>query len=356
MSEKPFFSIIMGVYGAEKYLEACVDSILNQDFEDVELILVDDCSPDKSGEICDALAEKDGRIKVIHLPENGGANNARKVGLSHVTGKYISFWDSDDTVENGVFRRVYDEIEKNHPQICLFGVREKHFNKNNELFRTIDVTYPQKYLSDKQQVRKEVIEIEKSTLFGYLCDKFYSMELIEKTDIEFVDMKLFEDFKCSLQIIQNAESLSTLDFIGYNYWKRAEESLTSRFVADYFDLQKMRVSDLRESYISWGLYTDGVKNVLGDIYARSIVSALQRNCDKRSEMTHSDRKKWLDALFADELWQELSPYFTLDKSLQGILSRLLKTKSRLLCLMSGRAVYIVKQKLPMLFLMFSRKK
>lgn len=91
----PLISIIVPVYKVEKYLPACIDSILAQTFENFELILVDDGSPDNCGKICDEYAQKDNRIKVIHQ-ENGGVNQARKVGFIHSTGTWIMFVDSDD--------------------------------------------------------------------------------------------------------------------------------------------------------------------------------------------------------------------------------------------------------------------
>ena len=85
-------SIIVPVYKVEKYLSRCLDSVLSQTYTDFEVILVDDCSPDSSGAICDEYAKKDKRIKVIHLEKNGGASAARNLGLETCKGKYISFY------------------------------------------------------------------------------------------------------------------------------------------------------------------------------------------------------------------------------------------------------------------------
>ena len=92
-------SVIVPVYKVEEFLRDCIDSILNQTFGDFELILVDDGSPDRCGQICDDYAVKDNRIKVIHQ-ENKGLSGARNVGLEVMTGNYITFIDSDDVVES----------------------------------------------------------------------------------------------------------------------------------------------------------------------------------------------------------------------------------------------------------------
>ena len=98
-------SIIVPVYKAEKYLSRCVDSILGQTYKDLEVILVDDGSPDGSGVLCDAYAAKDSRVRVIHK-ENGGVSTARNVGLDAAGGDYISFVDSDDYVDPDMYEKM----------------------------------------------------------------------------------------------------------------------------------------------------------------------------------------------------------------------------------------------------------
>ncbi|MGN0414937.1 MAG: glycosyltransferase family 2 protein [Agathobacter sp.] len=103
---KPLISVIVPIYNVEKYLKECVDSILNQTYKNLEIILVDDGSPDDCGRICEEYAKKDGRIKVIHK-ENGGLSSARNAGLDICTGEYISFIDSDDYISEFFIEMMY---------------------------------------------------------------------------------------------------------------------------------------------------------------------------------------------------------------------------------------------------------
>ena len=103
----PKISVIVPVYKAEAYLHRCVDSLLAQTFQDFEILLVDDGSPDKSGEICDEYARKDKRVRVFHK-ENGGAGAARKHGVTQAVGEWIMFVDSDDTIPHNAIERLYD--------------------------------------------------------------------------------------------------------------------------------------------------------------------------------------------------------------------------------------------------------
>ena len=117
MKENPKISVIVPVYKVEKYLDRCVESIVNQTFGDFELILVDDGSPDNCPAMCDAWAQKDDRIRVIHK-KNGGLSSARNAGMAKMTGKYVCFIDSDDWVETNTFE-VLLELLKKYPQVQI---------------------------------------------------------------------------------------------------------------------------------------------------------------------------------------------------------------------------------------------
>lgn len=117
-----FFSVIVPVYKVEKYLPACIDSILSQTFSDFEIILVDDGSPDKCPEICDCYKEKDNRIKVIHK-ENGGLCSARRAGIKVAEGDYVFNLDSDDLIENDTLECAYKAIKETDCDIVSFSYR-----------------------------------------------------------------------------------------------------------------------------------------------------------------------------------------------------------------------------------------
>lgn len=111
-------SVIVPVYNVEKYLKRCVESILSQTMKNLEIILVDDGSTDQSGIICDEYAKKDSRIKVVHK-KNGGLSSARNAGLAIAQGKYVGFVDSDDDIENIMYERMYETIEKENVDFVM---------------------------------------------------------------------------------------------------------------------------------------------------------------------------------------------------------------------------------------------
>jgi len=127
----PVISVIVPVYKAENYLHRCVDSILAQTFTDFEVLLVDDGSPDRSGEICDEYAQKDGRVRVFHK-ENGGVSSARNVGIDNALGKYTIHADPDDWVEPNMLEELYKKAQEEDADmvICDFYIH----TKNKEIY------------------------------------------------------------------------------------------------------------------------------------------------------------------------------------------------------------------------------
>lgn len=121
----PDLSVIVPVYKAEKYLAQCVESILNQTYTDLELILVDDGSPDRSGALCDAWAAKDSRVRVIHK-ENGGVCSARNAGLDAARGNYIAFVDSDDWLEPEMYADMMDKVREHGCDVVLCDCLKEH--------------------------------------------------------------------------------------------------------------------------------------------------------------------------------------------------------------------------------------
>lgn len=127
---KELISIIVPIYKVEKYLDKCVDSIIKQTYKNLEIILVDDGSPDRCPDICDSYAKKDSRIKIIHK-KNGGADSARKAGIIASTGKYIGYVDGDDWIDPKMYETLYTLVQRNNACIVESGVIDSYPGKEN---------------------------------------------------------------------------------------------------------------------------------------------------------------------------------------------------------------------------------
>lgn len=353
-SEKtPFVSIIMPVYRVEKFLEAAVNSVLEQTFDDYELLLVDDCSPDKSGVLCDELAGRDSRIKVIHLNPNGGVSRARNTAMEKAIGEYILFLDSDDVFDNDLVERVVavtrnDSVTENVPaDVVVFGMLEEHYNKNGELINKVEVLPERKSLKTAQQVREYVLELEKINLYGNPT-KLYRAETLKKSGALFPIMKFNEDIIFNIDFFNSVERCEVLNFMPYHYIKRFESSTTSRFIATYYEDIMVKIDKLYKQFEAWEMLTPEVLDLIAQRYVRYVFSALQRNCDKRSKMNRKQRKQFLDKVFESRLYSLLRPNMS-GSGLAGIMAAKLKNKQSFSCRLIARIIYFIKKFMPKLF-------
>lgn len=232
----PLFSIIVPVYKIRaEYLDACIQSIMNQTLKNFELILVDDGSPDNCGELCDGYAEKDSRIRVIHQT-NGGVSAARNNGLSAAQGEWILFVDADDWIETDALEILHGHIMRNNCDILMFrGIREnadrsismEYGLKSNHLY---DLTQ----FEDKELFYKRVIDIphEKngiSTPIYYSWDKAYSRSFLLNHKIEYpLGIAKSEDKIFIAQCFEKASSVYHVDDQLYHY-RLNNESVCHRY-------------------------------------------------------------------------------------------------------------------------------
>lgn len=350
MENKIFFSVVMPVYGVEKHLEKAVESVLAQSYRNFEIILVDDCSPDGCGALCDDLALREKCISVVHHSVNKGLSEARNSGMDAARGDYVFFMDSDDVIEPDLLESVAKSLEKNKAQVVVFGLVEDYYDKQDVLKQSFPISYGRELLlKGFTDVRREVIDLEVKTLYGYAWNKIYELSYLRDLGMRFEKITLIEDIKFNVQVFQKAEYVNILNITPYHYMKRIDGSLTNKFVPDYYDLHRQRVAMVYEQHKAWDLCTHYVRNKLANIYVRYIFSALQRNCDERAGLGLLDRVKWIRALFSDSLFLELIPYAASESKLLAIMISLLQGKRTIPCLALGRVIYIVKNKLPILF-------
>lgn len=213
-------SIIVAVYNTEEYLIQCIDSILNQSYSNIELILVNDGSTDASGKICDDYSIKDSRVIVIHKV-NEGQSSARNTGLNIATGSYIGFVDSDDWIVNDMYRKLLEVGLKNESDIVacnLFLMTRKgdfiNYSKSNT-----DLIF------DKYSAMGELIRNQYLTFSP--CNKLYKKVLFD--DLRFDENIILEDKDISYKLITKCESIYYLKEPLYFYRYNFKSTLRSKF-------------------------------------------------------------------------------------------------------------------------------
>ncbi len=232
MSTGELVSVIVPVYRVEKYLERCVLSILSQTYDNLEVILVDDGSPDKSGEICDCIAMDDSRVRVIHK-ENGGLSSARNAGIDASRGAYLSFVDSDDYISPVMIEKLYGLIKEANSQIAVTGRIDKYEEDGRE-----EVNF--KIDSPKSFLRKDAVRelLLKKIMDVSACDKLFKKELFE--NLRFPVGETNEDNAVMLTLFLSADRVAHTDSGDYYYCHR-EKSITTSMDTDYVFLMHKNV-------------------------------------------------------------------------------------------------------------------
>lgn len=242
MNNNPVISIIIPVYNVEKYLSQCLDSILEQTFTDFEVLLIDDGSLDRSGDICDKYAEKDGRIRTYHQ-QNAGVSSARNVGLYYAKGTYITFIDSDDYVTPDYLKNLSDmlPIDSSSQGMVVGGFSKLLPDGSTQIVHVPELNI---FPSDYYRVLTELLEQN----IKYTCSKLYDNRLIQKWNIQFIpSISCFEDMFFMLDYLLYSNFLFIRDNSDYIY--RVGYSLNS--LSTYS-------SDFRSEYAAFVNYLDRV--------------------------------------------------------------------------------------------------
>lgn len=297
-------SVIVPVYKVEPYLDRCVQSIVDQTYRNLEIILVDDGSPDNCGAMCDAWAEKDSRIKVVHKA-NGGLSDARNAGLAVAAGQYIAFVDSDDWVAPEMYQLLLDRLVDDHSDISACGVEMVYENGTPSQSLTCSGC---RLLSQEQAM---AAVIDESWLKQPVWYKLYKAEHVK--NIPFPVGKYHEDVFWTYQAIAKAASVSVFDIPCYYYLQRGNSIMGADFSAkrlDALDAKLQRIAFLRQNFPALvsaartdlfytQLYLGQQSLLCSDKTLRTIVFPKLHNAQKQYPLTLAD---WLHLPLTHKIW------------------------------------------------------
>ena len=302
-------SVVVPVYNAEKYIKTCVNSICNQSYKNLEIILVDDGAKDNSPQICDELQKKDGRIKVIHK-KNEGAGKSRNRGIDIATGDYILFVDSDDYIKSTLIEKCVKAADCSNAAIVMFGV--ENVTEDENLIGYI-VPYSDQYVFRNEEVTEEFLpdvifseNKEKRNIEMPACmANFYSMDIIRKISWHFESEKqyLSEDFYSLLKIYKHIQKVTVLNEALYCY-RHGHESLSS-------SSRLMNYKEIKKYYNQCVLlcrelgYNDKVLRNISEPYLSFVITCLKLTA-RQEEKIKVKRLKMNEILRDDQLYKVLT--------------------------------------------------
>ncbi len=303
-------SVIVPVYKVEKYIRNCIDSLINQTYTNLEIILVNDGSPDNCPQIIEEYAKKDNRIRVIHK-ENGGLSSARNIGLKHAKGEYVAFVDSDDTVDLKIYENLYNLINRHSADVAVCEILHV---KEQEDGKILFPTSEQVEVVEREYTRSEMLKqmMVNGNIGNFACTKLFKRELFD--DVFFPDGKVYEDVATIYKIIHKANKIVCTSKKLYYYLYGREGAITSSFsekkIFDSLEAYHSQYKFLSENYKE-------IKPYINVTWAKMFTSAMEKICMNNYDSlwdTEQVRSKYesfknaMDELDKDVMYEYLEPY------------------------------------------------
>ena len=275
--EKALISLIIPVYKVEKYLEKCIQSVINQTYENLQIILVDDGSPDNCGKICDEYAKKDHRIEVIHK-SNGGLSDARNKGLEIAKGEYIGFVDSDDYIEADMYEVLYNLLKQYNADVSICNFYTVSQGK-------ISIKNADNGINEYNRIEilKEIL-LDKN-IQSYAWNKLYKKELFD--EIKYHIGKKYEDIGTTFYLLEKCNKVVVTGKSEYYYINRQDSivnNVTESTITDYIELIMQRYDYIEENIKELSSYNKD--------YLKRILKTAEKDIKSLNEVGDYTKKKY----------------------------------------------------------------
>lgn len=349
MRDQPCVSVIMPVYKAEKTLYKAAQSILNQSLKDIELILIDDNSPDNSPRIADELSGIDARVQVVHKERNEGPGFARNAGISCANGEYICFVDSDDWIEADMLHALYEKAREEDSDVVVCGYFQEMTDANGQVQHAVTVTPPDTASTEQAEAARLTIQLDMGKLFSFLWNKLYRTATILNSGISFPAKMFNEDFLFNIALFEHVNRISTVDKPLYHYIRPVSTTLSTTFIAEFEDVINQRFELSRRFAQRANVYDGQTRAEICSIHIKHLFAVFERHCWKQSGMTPQQRRVEVRRILAHPHTQEAIRYATGATRAARIMNGVIRTRSPLWITSFAQMIRLTKKRMPRIF-------
>ncbi|PGS52661.1 glycosyltransferase family 2 protein [Bacillus sp. AFS041924] len=327
----PLLTIIVPVYNAEKTIGRAINSVLNQTFQDFELILINDGSMDKSLQIMNEIAKDVPHIKVFDIP-NSGVSNARNYGINHASGRYTTFLDADDYyIENALSEALGDISEETQLIIFGYNVESDHKISVSRIPNKETTQFP-----NEKQFRSFVISLIKNEMINAPWNKVYLTSYLKVNKILFdPTLNIGEDLKFNLSVIRDIKHVKVINKALINYCVIKGEGLVSRFRINRFDLRYNMINDIKELLSYWELYTEN-KPVIDQMLIRDIMGYFMDFYKSSCDLSYSEKLERVNEIINRNEIREVMIINKNKDFVTNLIKRILRTKNSMFILLSAK--------------------
>lgn len=285
--EKCKISIIMPVYKVEDYVGKAIESIQAQTLKEWEFLIVDDGSPDKSGEICDFYASEDSRIHVIHK-ENGGAPSARNMAIEMAKGEYFYFLDSDDWAEPTMLEDMYCLAKKNKSQLVVAGFYIDTYCGDGK-YITDDYFADDAVYSNKTVFRENAYKLFDKNLLYTPWNKLFEARYIKQNNLRF-PTTFWDDFPFNISVVRNVERVTVTSKQYYHFLRARTESETASYRPGMYEKREEEHGWMTELYKEWNVSDEASMEMIARRYMERFVGCVENVTNPKCKMTIKEKK------------------------------------------------------------------
>lgn len=294
---EPLVSIIVPMYNVEKFIDKCVVSLINQTYKNLEIILVNDGSPDNCGNIAEQYAKLDNRIRVYHKP-NGGLSDARNKGLEVCEGEYVCFIDSDDYVEVNLIENVLNKALNAKADVVIFGLYNETLDENDNII----IKDPVMFNPEEPRTMLSVV--------GYAWNKLYKTSYLNKNKFSFQKgLSLVEDIVFNDKALTQTKNIEYVNTPLYHYVSRSRPTLVKQYHKDSFELHKLGFKSRKN--VIFSLF--GINRKTQELLAKSHINGIRYCCSNmfnyKNDLDFKAKYNNIKAMLNDELTLEHANYF-----------------------------------------------
>jgi len=341
-SKAPQISVIMPAYNVDRYVRRAVQSLQNQTFEDFELLVVDDGSTDRTGQILDTLQDRDFRITVFHR-ENGGAPAARNYALDRARGRYVMFMDADDWAEKTMLADMLAFAESNHLELAVSGFYIDTYYGGNGEYTTEVKACPDHVYPTQQEFRAAAWRLFDANQLYPPWNKLFLRARIEELGLRFRPT-FWDDFPFVLDFVRDVERVGVIERPYYHFIRQRSESETSRWRPDMYEKREEEHTWMLDLYEHWGLEGDPASmEMVQRRYIERLVGCIENVCNPQCTLSSAQKRDSVRTMITSERAQLAAAVARPQSRMMAMMIAPIKSKNVGLAMREGSFISFVKR-------------
>lgn len=344
----PLISIISPVYNAEKDIDKMLDSVLSQDYKNIELVIIDDVSKDNTVDKIMSRAENDTRIHLIKNGTNTGPGPAKNKAIEASSGDFICFIDGDDWIEQGMFSAMVNKQAENDSDVVVVGYYQDSLDANDKVKYSVTVLPPE--IKSGTSTPEVFALLDTYKIFSFCWTKMFRASIIRDNNVKFPSLMHSEDFFFNMYSLQYINSTATIKKAFYHYIKPQRQTLTtSDYIDGFYELSNNRYEACKTYCESQNAFDGDIRSLIANTHLKHLSMCLVYNCSKKSKMKHKDRISFVKRLLDNINTKEAIKYCSSTSKASKLLNIFFAKSNPMLLVLLGRLLWLAKYKFSFIF-------